>query len=154
MFAASNPDLLIAKTAMVGLAAAFAWRLIVWVREAPAKADPWDEETENKLSEPEAVQVCHRCFTEQPENAWFCRHCGSAVGPYNNLMPYVSIFSEGEVFRNGASGSLRPSPLIVTGYLLLSLSYGFFAPIFWFSFFRNLKRVKEKNPAPPPTEIE
>ena len=152
MFAASNPEMLVAKIALVGLAAAFAWRLIAWVREAPTKADPWDAETEKKLSEPEAVQVCHRCFTEQPENAWFCRRCGSAVGPCNNLMPYVWVFSEGEVFRNGASGQMRASPLIVTGYLLLSLSYGFFAPIFWFSFFRNLKRIKEKNPDPPPAE--
>jgi hypothetical protein len=146
MFAASDPEMLIAKIALGGLAVAFFWQLIHWIRDSPTKADPWDDATEQKLSEPEAAEVCHHCFTEQPDNAWFCRHCGSAVGPYNNLMPYVCIFSEGEVFRNGASGHVRRSPLVVAGYLLLSLAtLGLFAPLFWFSFIRNLKPLEKKN---------
>ena len=75
------------------------WRLIVWVREAPQKPDPWDAGIERQLEEPESVEICHRCFSPQPPNAWFCEHCGSAVGPYNNLMPYLNAFSEGEVLR-------------------------------------------------------
>lgn len=153
MFAASDPDMFIAQIALGGLAAALFWRMIVWVRDSPTKADPWDAATEQKLSEPEAVQVCHRCFTEQPDGAWFCRHCGSAVGPYNNLMPYVCIFSEGEVFRNGASGQVRRSPLIIAGYLLLSLAtLGLFAPLFWLSLFKNFRLFKGKNARQPSKE--
>lgn len=145
--------MLVAQIALGGLAAVFFWRLINWIRDSPTKADPWDDATEQTLSEPEAVEVCHRCFTEQPDNAWFCRRCGSAVGPYNNLMPYVCIFSEGEVFRNGASGHVRRSPLVVAGYLLLSLAtFGLFAPLFWFSFIKNLKPFKGKNAGQPSKE--
>jgi hypothetical protein len=143
MFAASNPEMLVANVALGGLATALLWRLILWVRDSPVKPDPWDVETENKLSAPDAVQVCHHCFTEQPENSWFCPKCGSAVGPYNNLMPYVSIFSEGEVYRNGASGKLRPSALIVTGYFLLSFGFGFFAPVYWLLLFKSFRHQKK-----------
>jgi hypothetical protein len=110
------------------------------VRDAPSKPDPWDAEVEQKLHEPEAQEVCHHCFDPQPSTAWFCARCGSAVGPYNNLMPYVHIFSEGEVFRNGTSGRFQNRPLILIGYFLISLgSFSFFAPIYWFSFFLNWK---------------
>jgi len=155
MFAASDPDLLVAQIALGGLAAVFFWRLINWVRDAPTRSDPWDAATEQKLSDPEAVEVCHRCFTEQPDHAWFCRHCGGAVGPCNNLMPYVCIFSEGEVFRNGASGRVRRSPLTVAGYMLLSLaSFGLFAPLFWLSFFKHFKPSEGKATSQPSEENE
>jgi hypothetical protein len=53
-------------------------------------------------------------------------------------MPYVQIFSEGEVFRNGTSGRLRKSPLILIGYILISLGmYSFLAPIYLFSLLLN-----------------
>jgi ribosomal protein L40E len=143
MFAASDPNLLIGGFAVAGLTIAGLWRLIAWVRDAPVTPNPWDAEVEQKLAEPETVEVCRRCLTKQPPDAWFCAHCGSAVGPYNNLMPYVSVFSEGEVFRSGASGRLRASPLIVCGYLILSLTtLGFFAPIYWIYFLKNQQRMK------------
>lgn len=146
MFTSNNPEMLVANIALGGLVIACVWRLISWVRDSPTKPDPWDVDTENKLSGPEAVQVCHRCITELPENSWFCPKCGSAVGPYNNLMPYVSIFSEGEVYRNGASGKMRPSALIITGYFLLSFSFGFFAPVYWIILFKNFRRMKKAMP--------
>jgi hypothetical protein len=63
------------------------------------------------------------------------------VGPYNNLMPYLNIFSEGEVFRNGASGRFRNQPVILIGYFLISLgSYALFAPIYWFFLLSSLKQ--------------
>lgn len=77
----------------------------------------------------------------QEPGAWFCGNCGSAVGPYNNLMPYLNVFSEGEVFRNGVSSRLRNKPVIFIGYFLISLgSYAIFAPIYWFFLLSNLKR--------------
>jgi hypothetical protein len=148
MVVAIDPKQLIVGLAVIGLGLAGFWRLIIWVRDAPAKPDPWDAETQQKLSGPDAVQVCHHCFTAQTDNAWFCGCCGSAVGPYNNLMPYVCIFSEGEVFRNATSGKIRASLLTVGGYVLLSLtSYALFAPIFWFSFFKNLKQSGTEKPS-------
>ena len=150
MLAVGNPEMLVANIAVGALVIALIWRLIVWVRDSPTKPDPWDAATESKLAEPGAVQVCHHCLTEQPENSWFCRRCGSAVGPYNNLMPYVCIFSEGEVYRNGASGKLRPSPLILTGYFLLSFTFGLLAPIYWVMLFRNWRRMKKEMPEPEP----
>jgi ribosomal protein L40E len=143
----SDPNQIVAGLGVGLLALAALWRLIAWVREAPVKPDPWDAEVERTLDEPEATEVCHRCLTPQPPNAWFCEHCGSAVGPYNNMMPYLNAFSEGEVLRNGATDRLRTKPLIIAGYLLFSLStYLVLAPIFWFFLFKNLKRARHENP--------
>ena len=149
MFAASDPNMIIAGFAAGGLVLAVFWRFIVWIREAPTTPDPWDAETEQKLSGPEAVEVCSHCFTEQPPAAWFCAHCGSAVGPYNNLMPYVQVFSEGEVFRNGTSGRFRNRPLILIGYFLITLAtLSFLAPIYWCSLLLNWQRpADEQKPA-------
>ena len=155
MFGTSDPNQMVAGLGVVFLLLAGLWRLIGWIREAPPKPDPWDAEVERKLEEPEAVEVCHHCLTQQPPNAWFCEHCGSAVGPYNNMMPYLNVFSEGEVFRNGAADRLRSKPLIIAGYLLFSLSaYVFFAPIFWFFLFKNLKRYREEKPGEQPDGVQ
>ncbi len=73
------------------------------------------------------------------------RHCGAAVGSYNNWMPYVYVFSQGEILRNGVTDKLRVGPFIIMGYLLYSLlTYFIFAPIYWFFFFKNLRRLKEE----------
>jgi ribosomal protein L40E len=141
MFAASDPNLMIGGFAVGGLILAGLWRFVAWVREAPTTPDPWDAETEQKLSEPEAQEVCHHCFAPQPPTAWFCARCGSAVGPYNNLMPYVQVFSEGEVFRNGTSGRFRNRPLVLLGYFLMTLgTFPIFAPIYLLSLLLNWKR--------------
>jgi len=147
MSGTSDPNQSVAWLGVGFFVLAGLWRLIVWVREAPQKPDPWDSEVERRLEESDAVEICHRCFSPQPPNAWFCEHCGSAVGPYNNWMPYLNVFSEGEVFRNGATDRLRSQPLIIAGYLLFSLSaYVVFAPIFWFFLYKNLKRPMEDDP--------
>jgi len=141
MIAAGDPNTIIGGLAIGGLMLAGLWRLIVWVREAPVKPDPWDAEVEQKLSEPEAVEICPHCSTPQPPTAWFCQHCGKAVGPYNNLMPFLNVFSEGEVLRNGTAGRFRNRPLVLIGYFLITLGINpFFAPIYWFFLLLNLKR--------------
>jgi len=118
-------------------------QLLGWIRQAPIKSDPWSPEVEEALHQADAVPLCHKCFTPQPPGSWFCQQCGSAVGPYNNWMPYVYVFSQGEVFRNGVTEKIRINALTVTGYLLFSLSsYIVFAPIYWFYLFRNLKRIR------------
>ena len=143
MFAYSDPNMIVGGLAVGGLMIAALWRLVVWVRDAPRTPDPWDAEVEQKLQEPETQEVCHHCSTPQPPAAWFCSHCGRAVGPYNNLMPYVQVFSEGEVLRNGVSGRFRNRPLVTIGYLLIALAINpFFAPIYLFLLFFNLKRSR------------
>jgi hypothetical protein len=141
MLAASDPNLIIGGLGAGGLLLAALWRMIVWVRDAPARPDPWDAEVEKQLSEPDAVEVCPHCLTEQSPTAWFCQKCGRAVGPYNNLMPYVQIFSEGEVFRNGVAGRFRNRPLVLAGFVLIALSANLlFAPILLFFLLANWKR--------------
>ena len=118
--------------------------VVARARRTPATPDPWDKEIEKSLHEPEAVEVCHRCFNPITPNSWFCTHCGCAVGPYNNLMPYLNYFSQGEVLRNGVNDKLRQNALIISGYLLVSLNlYMIFAPIYWILFFRNLQQQKD-----------
>jgi hypothetical protein len=141
MFAASDPNLIIGGLAVGGLALYAVWGLIEWVRKAPVRPDPWDAETERKLSEPDAVEVCPHCLTEQSSTAWFCKKCGSAVGPYNNLMPYVHVFSQGEVFRNGVAGRFRNRPLVLVGFILISLpTYFVFLPVYLFVLLANWRR--------------
>ena len=133
--------------AVAGIASYAGYRLLQWVGSAPVTPNPWDDEVEKQLHEPEATPLCHKCFTPQPRNQWFCEHCGSAVGEFNNTMPYVYLFSEGEVLRHGISGNVSQRPLIIVGYLLFSLScYSIFAPVYWYLFFQNLRRTKVENP--------
>jgi hypothetical protein len=126
-------------------AGAGVWRLTKWIEDAPVKPDPWSAEIEREINQPDAVEVCHRCGTPQSPTAWFCPYCGSAVGPYNNLMPYLNAFSEGEVFRNGVTDRMRKNAVTIAGYFLYSLgSYLIFAPIFWVYLFRNLRSQDDK----------
>lgn len=127
MLATCDPNLIIGELSACGLVLAAFWRLIVWVRDAPVTPDPWDASVAQKLSEPETPEACPHCSTPQSPAAWFCPHCGCAVGPYNNLMPYVQVFSEGEVFRNGVSGRFRNRRLVTIGFLLITLTV---SPVF------------------------
>jgi hypothetical protein len=145
MVAVSDPNLIVGGFGLGLLALAVLWRLIAWIREAPLTPDPWDAEVEQKLQEPETQEVCHRCMTPQEPGAWFCKHCGAAVGPYNNLMPFLNVFSEGEVLRNSIRDRFRNRPLIVIGCSLIILNiFPLFAPIYWFSLLLNLKRPSDR----------
>ncbi len=129
------------------------WRLLCWVRSSPVHPDPWGEATEQAMEQPDTQEVCHHCSTPLPPGSWFCEHCGRAVGPYNNLMPWVNAFSEGEVFRSGVEEHVRRSPWLLTGYLLISLNYLIFAPFYWVRLFRNLFHGHVEatdSPGPPP----
>jgi hypothetical protein len=139
-----DPERLVGEVVLAGLAFVLLWRGLVRAGQIPKSPDPWDEEIEKALHEPQAVEVCHRCFDPVTPGSWFCGHCGCAVGPYNNVMPYLDVFSQGEVLRNGVNDKLRQNVLIVAGYLLVSLDlYLVFAPVYWIFLFRNLKRQKE-----------
>ena len=141
MIAASDPYQVIGEFGLAFLFLAGLWWLITWIRDAPVTPDPWDAEVAQKLSDPETPEICPHCSTPQPPTAWFCSHCGKAVGPYNNLMPFLNVFSEGELLRNGTSARFRNRPLVVIGYLLVTLGINpFFAPIYWFFLLSNLNK--------------
>ena len=146
-----TPELRVALLATAVMGVLLLYRLFLWVREAPVTPDPWDTEIEKQIHESDATVICHKCLTPQPHGQWFCEHCGSAVGDYNNVMPYLPAFSEGEVFRNGVTEKVRVNALTIIGYLLYSVAcYFVFAPIYWFFFFKNLKRIKEEASASNP----
>jgi len=144
MGAVSDPNLIVGGLGLGLLALAVLWRFIAWIRDAPRTPDPWDAEVDRQLHDPDIQQICHRCLTPQEPDAWFCRYCGAAVGPYNNLMPFLNVFSEGEVLRNGVGGRFRNRPLIVIGYFLLTLTiFPLLTPIYLASLWLNPKRRSE-----------
>jgi hypothetical protein len=63
------------------------------------------------------------------------------VGPYCNYLPFVYVFSQGEVVRAGVTEHIRRSPLIVIGLVLLSLTmFALAAPFYWFFLFKHLRQ--------------
>jgi len=140
----NTPEISIAIMGTLVVGGFVFYRLVQWVREAPVTPDPWDAKTEEEVQEQEATPVCHRCFTPHAPNQWFCEHCGAAVGDYNNVMPYVDIFSQGEVLRNGLHDRMRNKPLIVIGYLLYTFSvFTILAPLYWIWFFKKLNQHRD-----------
>ena len=115
-------ELAVGVAALVLMAGVVFWRLLLWIKNSPKIPDPWDAATDEAVRQPDAVEVCHHCLTQVPPGQWFCETCGCAVGPYNNLMPYVRCFSEGEVFRNGVTNQMPHNLLILGGYFLITCS--------------------------------
>jgi hypothetical protein len=136
----SNEQVL-AVLVILGIVAMAIYRFVLWVIEAPHTQDPWGEEIEEAVRHEEAVPLCHHCLAPQEHNGWFCPECGAVVGPYCNYMPYIYVFSEGEVLRAGVTERFRRTPIITIGYVLFSLStFLVAAPIYWFFLFRHLRR--------------
>ena len=124
-----------------GIAALALGRIVRWVMEGKLTPDPWGPEIEEKIQDPRTAPVCHRCFALQEHDGWFCPECGTAVGPYNNYLPFINIFSEGEVMRAGVMDHVRQSPMVVVGFVILSMSaYLVFAPLYWYFLFKNFRR--------------
>jgi hypothetical protein len=116
----------------------------LWWRQLPA--DPWSEEDEKEINSPDARALCHRCFLrlEYEESRWFCANCGTAIGPYNNILPYVRIFSIGEIFRSGVGKDAPFTVLTVIGYLLFAFTDAtLIAPFYVFRLLKNIRRKKE-----------
>jgi hypothetical protein len=66
-------------------------------------------------------------------------------------MPYLQIFSEGEVLRNSACRHFRNRPLIMIGYFLLGLTFlpVFLLPVYWLSLLRRWKEPDASKPTMP-----
>jgi hypothetical protein len=66
-------------------------------------------------------------------------------------MPYICVFSQGEVLRAGTTERFRRSGFITTGFVFLSLGIlGYIAPIYWLFLFRNLRRNNAPSMEAPP----
>ena len=116
-----------------------------WVGSIHPEPDPWDADMDLAVRQPDAVQVCHRCMTPQEPVSWFCPECGTAVGPYNNCLPYINIFSKGEVYTAGAWRNVPVTTVTVIGLLLASAcDYLVFAPFYWYRLWRNLSRIRRE----------
>jgi hypothetical protein len=102
---------------------------------------PWPEELNEEVRQADSFHVCHHCFSPQEHHGWFCPECGAATGPYNNCMPYIYIFSTGEVLRAGVDERIRRSSYANRFYIFYALAeLGVFVPIYWFRMHRSRKR--------------
>jgi len=102
-------------------------RLRTWWPEFYAP-DPWPGDIDREVRSPDAVTLCHRCFLrlEYAGNRWFCSGCGAAIGPYNNIMPFIRIFSIGEVLRSGVDPRVPVTTFTACGYALAMYGQFFF----------------------------
>jgi len=141
----------VALLGILVICAVVVYRFVVWIMEAPRTIDPWGKEMDEAVNDQAAVPLCHHCLTPQEHNGWFCPECGATVGPYCNYLPYVYVFSQGEVLRAGVTERIRRNPVVTVGYVLVSLGmFAFAAPLYWFFLFKNLRRNEALPPEPEP----
>jgi hypothetical protein len=127
---------------ILGVGAAALYRVWIWLKNAPYTPDPWGAEIGGTLEDPESAPVCPHCLIPQEHNGWFCPECGSTVGQFSNYLPAVYMFSMGEAFRRGVTERMRNHPLVITGYVLVTLSHFFLvAPILWYFLFRQFQQT-------------
>jgi hypothetical protein len=75
-----------------------------WFWRPASSPDPWGREVEDALEREEALPLCPHCLAPQERETWFCAECGSSIGKYNNVDPYLYVFSLGDFFRNLFAG--------------------------------------------------
>ena len=119
-------------------------RVRAWWR-FPDSPTPWPEELDIAVRAPDAIPVCHCCTTPCELPVWFCPVCGTAVGPYNNILPFIRIFSLGEVFRSGVRPTARFTPLTVPGYILVAFQQlWFFALLYYLRLIMNYIKIRRQ----------
>ena len=107
------------------------------------RPDPWPAELDAAVRAPDAIPVCHHCTTPCSLPVWFCPACGASVGPYNNILPFVRIFSSGEVLRSGLQPTARFTLLTVPGYIFLAMHLVIFlAPFYYLRLVANYLKIK------------
>ena len=112
-----------------------------WWR-SPDTPDPWTAELDAAVHAPDAIPVCLHCTTPCDLPVWFCPVCGAAVGPYNNVMPYLYIFSIGEALRSGVGPEAHFTPFRTVAYAAIALAaYGLIAPLYFIRLYLNYNNL-------------
>jgi len=112
--------------------------------------NPWPRDLDAAVRVRDAIPVCHHCTTPCELPVWFCPACGAAVGPYNNVMPYVYIFSIGEALRSGVGPEAHFTPFRTVAYVFLGLAeYQVFAPLYFVRLYLNHRRLKKEQTEKP-----
>jgi hypothetical protein len=94
--------------------------------------DPWPEEVDLSVRAPDAIPLCIDCLYPQEGRPWFCPHCRYPTGEFVTMMPYLRIFSVGEILRRGVVGPPEKGLALKAGFVLLSAQYSLFAPVYWY----------------------
>jgi len=126
------------------------YRFSKWIMDCPPTANPWGADIEELLNRWETLPLCDKCLAPQEHDGWFCPECGSTFGPYCNFLPYVVLFSQGEVLRSGTMQRLRKKgPIITLGYMLFAFgTMALLAPIYCLVLFVNWVRGAAPDDAP------
>lgn len=150
----ASPERRAAFLGIAFLAGCGLWAFARSIFKAPRQPDPWDQQVATELDQDDCTPLCHHCLTPHDRMKDFCSNCGAAVGPYTNFLPFPYLFSIGHGLRIGTSERFRRSPLILAGFVLLSVAeYAVFAPVYWFKLAKNLNQIStEPQIIPPPAE--
>jgi hypothetical protein len=138
-----SPECFVGILATTGLVLVGCWRLFRWFFGGKPGPNPWDEQTEASLHQPDATPLCRRCLEPYDESARYCPHCGLPVDSMVPLSPFHQIFAIGDVLLTGTQRTFPINWLTITGYVLLStIQYLVFAPFYWFFLLRNIRRQR------------
>jgi len=129
-----------------------------WIRkwwESLDVSNPWSEEIDKAARASDAIPICHHCTTPCELPVWFCPACGAAVGPYNNLLPFIRIFSIGEALRSGVGPEAHFTTFRTAAYISIGLvEYGVFSPLYFIRLYRNHLRLQKEQNQKPNNEIQ
>jgi hypothetical protein len=138
-----GPELLVGITATAALLLFGCWRLFRWFFGGTPGPNPWDEATEERIQQPDAVPLCRRCLEPYEDAARYCSHCGLPVDSLVPLSPFHQLFAVGDVLLTGTQRRFSVNWITITGFVLLSMiQYMVFAPVYWFCLLRNVRRLR------------
>ena len=116
----------------------------------PLHNDPWTPEDDAAARHPAASKLCLRCLQPNPPapQVWFCPNCGAATGDCVNAMPFLYVFSIGELARRGVMGKPEKGffkklffvlfPIVQhVPFAPLILIYPFVVLAYWFWMYRK-----------------
>lgn len=138
-----KPEMVVAAVATTVIALYALWRLGQWFFGGQASPNPWDDQVEQSIQEPDATPICRRCLEPYEESARYCSHCGLPVDSLVPLSPFHQVFAIGDVLLTGTQRKFPVNYVTVTGYVLFStVQYLVFAPLYWFWLLRNVRRIR------------
>jgi hypothetical protein len=151
-----SPEVIIGLTTLAGLALFGCWRLFKWFCDAKPRPEPWGQEIEQQIHQPDAVPICTRCLEPHLAEARFCPNCGVPVDALVPFSPYLYLFAFGDMLRTGTTRKFQVNWITVLGFLLLPLAFLplLLAFVYWFFFLRNLARLRSTSAMASPGETD